>query len=503
MIAVCAAAGIITSTIAKTGLGQILADSLVKAAEALAPNQATLVALTALFAAIAILILGLAVPVTASFILSWVIIGPALIQLGVGAPETAMFIFYYAVLSEVSPPTALAAVASAAITGGQVIPTMWQACKYTLPAFLAPLAFVITDNGSLLLGRGNLVAVIGATVVCGLAVLRTRGRHHRLDVRPHPAPGAAARPRGGPAPAVPRAGLDGHRRRRPRGGGRPAPAHPHEEQHAHIRFPPTERGGHPMKRKLPLLAAGLLASLTLVACGGQQAGDEAGSGAEEDSCDAGGGRISIATGNSTGVYYVVGGGLAKLVNDDTDVQATSAETGASVQNIEQLVKGDYDVAFSLADTAADAVNGGGDFDGEQDVSALGRIYSNYTQVVVRKDSGITSVADFKGKSISTGSPQSGTEVIANRLIEAAGLETSDVKAQRLDLTKTIDGMKDGSIDGLVWSGGLPTPAITDLFTSQGSDVEMLDVTELLPKLQEISPVYEEAPDPRCDVQDAR
>jgi TRAP transporter TAXI family solute receptor len=246
-----------------------------------------------------------------------------------------------------------------------------------------------------------------------------------------------------------------------------------------------------MKRKLPLLAAGLLTSLTLVACGGQQAGEEAGSGADEDSCEAGDGRLSIATGNSTGVYFVVGGGLAKLVNDETEVQATSAETGASVQNIEQLVAGDYDVAFSLADTAADAVNGTGDFDGEQDVSALGRIYSNYTQVVVRKDSGIKSVADFEGKSISTGSPQSGTEVIANRLIEASGIEVSDVKAQRLDLTKTVDGMKDGSIDGLVWSGGLPTPAITDLYTSQGDELEMIDVTPLMPKLKEISPVYEE------------
>ncbi len=255
-----------------------------------------------------------------------------------------------------------------------------------------------------------------------------------------------------------------------------------------------------MKRKLPLLAAGLLTSLTLVACGGQQAGSEAGSGVDEDSCEAGDGRLSIATGNSTGVYFVVGGGLAKLVNDETEVQATSAETGASVQNIEQLVSGDYDVAFSLADTAADAVNGTGDFDGAQDVSALGRIYSNYTQVVVRKDAGITSVADFKGKRISTGSPQSGTEVIANRLIEASGLEVSDVKAQRLDLTKTIDGMKDGSIDGLVWSGGLPTPAITDLFTSRGDDLEMLDVTPLLPKLQEISPVYEEGTVPAATYQ---
>jgi TRAP transporter 4TM/12TM fusion protein len=170
VIAVCAAAGIITSTIAKTGLGQILADLLVSAASALSPNPTVTLLLTALFAAVAILVLGLAVPVTASFILSWVIIGPALIDLGVGAPEVAMFIFYYAVLSEVSPPTALAAVASAAITGGKVIPTMMQACKYTLPAFLAPLAFVATDNGRLLLARGDLLPVVGAAAVCGLAV---------------------------------------------------------------------------------------------------------------------------------------------------------------------------------------------------------------------------------------------------------------------------------------------------------------------------------------------
>ena len=173
---------------------------------------------------------------------------------------------------------------------------------------------------------------------------------------------------------------------------------------------------------------------------------------------------------------MVGGGLAKLITDETDLKATSAETGASVQNIQQLVAGDYDIAFSLADTAADAVNGTGAFTEKQEVSALGRIYPNYTQVVVRADSGINSIADFKGKRISTGSPKSGTEVIADRLIEAAGLSQDDVQAQRLDLTKTVDGMKDGSIDGLVWSGGLPTPAITDLFTSLGDKVTFLDIT---------------------------
>ncbi|HEU0042247.1 MAG TPA: TRAP transporter fused permease subunit [Jiangellaceae bacterium] len=170
VIAVCASAGIITSTIAKTGLGQILSDVLVSAAASIAPTEASVLVLSALFSAIAIIILGLAVPVTASFILSWVIIGPALISLDAGAPQVAMFIFYYAVLSEVSPPTALAAVASAAITGGKVIATMVQACKYTLPAFLAPMAFIVSDNGELLLSRGPIVDILWATAVCGAAV---------------------------------------------------------------------------------------------------------------------------------------------------------------------------------------------------------------------------------------------------------------------------------------------------------------------------------------------
>lgn len=245
-----------------------------------------------------------------------------------------------------------------------------------------------------------------------------------------------------------------------------------------------------MRRTTTFTGLTLAAALALTACGGQQ--DRSGSdGADESSCDAGQGRLNIATGNSTGVYYVVGGGLAKIVNDETDLQATSAETGASVQNIQQVVSGDYDAGFSLADSAADAVTGEGDFTKKQDVSTIGRIYSNYTHVVVRKGADIDSIEDFKGKTISTGSPKSGTEVIANRLIESGGLDLKDVKRQRLDLTKTVDGMKDGSIDGLVWSGGLPTPAITDLFTSMGEDVEFIDVTPQLKKMQSVNEVYEE------------
>jgi TRAP-type uncharacterized transport system fused permease subunit len=84
--------------------------------------------------------------------------------------EVAMFIFYYAVLSEVTPPTALAAVAAAAITGGSVMKTMWQTWKYTLPAFLVPIAFVLTDNGSALLLRRGALDVLWVTAASALGV---------------------------------------------------------------------------------------------------------------------------------------------------------------------------------------------------------------------------------------------------------------------------------------------------------------------------------------------
>ncbi|WP_433296413.1 TRAP transporter permease [Actinoplanes sp. CA-030573] len=170
VVAVCAAAGIITAVTTKTGLGAQLASLLVSGARAITANPAAVLALTVVLAAVALAILGLAVPVTASFIIGWVIIGPALLGLGVPAPAAAMFVFYYSVLSEVTPPTALAAVGASAITGGRTVPTMWQALKYALPAFLAPIAFVLTDAGSYLLGRGSFVDILWATAVAMLAV---------------------------------------------------------------------------------------------------------------------------------------------------------------------------------------------------------------------------------------------------------------------------------------------------------------------------------------------
>lgn len=161
VIAVCAAAGVITSTITKTGLGLELADALVELAGALTDNGTVILILTVLLSAIAVGVLGLAVPVTASFIIAWVVIGPALETLGVADAERAMFIFYYAVLSEVTP---------AAITGGSVLGTMWQCWKYTLPAFLVPIAFVLTDHGAALLLQSDVLTVLWVAAVSAVAV---------------------------------------------------------------------------------------------------------------------------------------------------------------------------------------------------------------------------------------------------------------------------------------------------------------------------------------------
>jgi TRAP transporter 4TM/12TM fusion protein len=174
--ATCAAAGIIVGVVTATGLGLALADIVVGAATALSGEPFVVLTLTVLLSAVAVALLGLAVPVTASFIISWVVIAPALLDQDVARPAAAMFVFYYAVLSEVSPPTALAAVAASAITGGNAYRTMMQTWKYTLPAFLVPCAFVLSPRGNgLMLSAGvgdTLIALAAAALsVVALAVL--------------------------------------------------------------------------------------------------------------------------------------------------------------------------------------------------------------------------------------------------------------------------------------------------------------------------------------------
>lgn len=163
VIPVMAAAGLIVGVMTLTGLGLKLANIIVDFAGGS-------LFLTALFSAISVILLGLAVPVTASFIISWVIIGPALQDVGVPAFAAAMFIFYYSVLSEVSPPTALSPFAASAITGGKPIATMWLTWRYTLSAFLVPFIFVLSGPGIGLLMQGGVGTVLLALSISAIAV---------------------------------------------------------------------------------------------------------------------------------------------------------------------------------------------------------------------------------------------------------------------------------------------------------------------------------------------
>ena len=168
--ATCATAGIIVGVTTLTGLAKRFADIIIGYA------QGSLV-LTALFSAAIVWVVGLAVPVTASYIMCAVIAAPALIKLGVPDFAAHMFIFYYAVLSEVSPPTALSPFAAAAITGGSPHRTTLQAWKYTMPAFLVPFVFVCDPMGVGLLatvptgGSPIDIAIVSAETLVGIAVL--------------------------------------------------------------------------------------------------------------------------------------------------------------------------------------------------------------------------------------------------------------------------------------------------------------------------------------------
>jgi TRAP transporter 4TM/12TM fusion protein len=144
IIATCACAGIIVSVVNLTGLGLTLSGIIVDAG-----GGSRL--LVIFLAAIAMWILGLAVPVTASYIIAAVMLVPALVKVGIPEPAAHMFMFYYAVLADVSPPTALAPFAASAICGGRPFATMMQAWKYTLPAFLVPFMFCLTPEGMYLL----------------------------------------------------------------------------------------------------------------------------------------------------------------------------------------------------------------------------------------------------------------------------------------------------------------------------------------------------------------
>jgi uncharacterized protein len=201
-------------------------------------------------------------------------------------------------------------------------------------------------------------------------------------------------------------------------------------------------------------------------------------------CGGSGNRLSIATGGTTGVYYVYGGGLAKqLTAGIENTQATASVTSASVENIKLVSGGKAEIGFSQTDTAADAVGGVGSFNEKQPVKAIARIYDNYAQVVAGPGVEATKVADLKGKRVSLGPPNSGTQVMARRMMEAAGLNPdTDITKSQLSINESVEAVKNGTIDAFFWVGGVPTAGVVDLATSK-PEMKMLDTSDLLSAMQ--------------------
>ena len=220
-----------------------------------------------------------------------------------------------------------------------------------------------------------------------------------------------------------------------------------------------------------LLAAALLAA----GCGGER--EDSGGG------ESSGGRLSIGTGNTTGVYYVLGGGFAKLVGDKlSGYRVTPEVTGGPKENIDRVAKGDDDLGLCSLSWATDAIKGQGAFSSPQPIRALSRLYLNYTHVVVKSD--IDSLEELKGKRISTGSPGATGELGASRLLEAAGLDVEkDTRRQKISLNESVQGMKDGQLDAVFWSGGLPTSGIQDVTRTLGNKVKILDLSKYVQALQ--------------------
>ncbi|MCX7179628.1 MAG: TAXI family TRAP transporter solute-binding subunit, partial [Proteobacteria bacterium] len=149
-----------------------------------------------------------------------------------------------------------------------------------------------------------------------------------------------------------------------------------------------------------------------------------------------------------------------------------------------------DVGFSMVDTAWEAYIGVDKFkEGKIPVRTLAVLYPNRTQIVTVEGSGINSMQDLKGKRISVGSPGSGTEILALRLLDAYGL-TNEVKRERLSVAESVNSIKDRKIDAFFWSGGLPTAAITDLAATPGTKIKFLDHADVLDAMnKKYGPLY--------------
>lgn len=226
-----------------------------------------------------------------------------------------------------------------------------------------------------------------------------------------------------------------------------------------------------MKRLFLLL---FTVTLILGACGGNEAEDSA---SDTDGTDGSDATVSlddlfvtIATGGTSGVYYPLGAGIGTILEDELGIDASVQATQASVENVNLVSENRAELALITGDTAYQAFEGEGPFEDDgpkENLYSIAALYPNFLHVVTTEDAGIDSFEDLKGKKVSVGAPNSGTELAAQVLLEGHGMSYDDITPDYLSFAESVDQMKNGLVDAAILSSGIPNSGIMDLDTTHG------------------------------------
>lgn len=241
------------------------------------------------------------------------------------------------------------------------------------------------------------------------------------------------------------------------------------------------------KKFLLSLTIVLALSMLLAACGGEKG--KKSSSTDEKKSEAPS-QLSILTGGTGGTYYPLGGEIGNIITSETDIDTTPQSSGASVENMTTLEDGGGDIAFTQTDIASYASEGAEMFDGDkiENIQGIGTLYPETVQIVSLSNSGIKSVEDLKGKTVSVGAPGSGTYANAEQILEIHGITMKDIKAQHLSFDESTEGIQDGSIDAAFITAGTPTGAVEGLQATK--DVTIIPIADdKIKELQEKYPFY--------------
>lgn len=198
-------------------------------------------------------------------------------------------------------------------------------------------------------------------------------------------------------------------------------------------------------------------------------------------------NLSILTGGTGGTYYPLGGEIAQIMTEKTGKQVTAQSSGASVENMTTLSDNGADMAFVQTDIAAYAAEGKLMFKDNKidNVQAIGTLYPETIHIVALADSGIETMEDLKGKTVSIGAPGSGTAENAKQILEIHGLSLEDIEVQNLSFDESTTGIQDGNIDAAFITSGYPTGAVDSLAALK--DINIIPITE--EKVKELAAKY--------------